>query len=362
MKHATIPCKLLAAGLLMLVGLAACDNDAKPPVQESKKDRSHLVEVAVAHQAELAHEAVRTGTLEANLEIKIYNQEDGRVTQLPVYEGDRVQRGQVLVRLDDALLKAQLDKAVATRQQAQQDVDRLQRLIQKRLVSEDELARATTALKVAQAEEELLRTRLDYTTIKAPISGVVTNRLVETGDIAPKFTHLLTLIDPGSLITQVEVSELLLPLFAPGDPVRVRIDALGEKEHPGRIRRIHPTVDPRTRKGIIEVELSPVPDGARAGQLCRVRLTARARERLVIPFAAVRRGQDSEYVYIVDDQGKAQRRAIRTGMRQELQVEVLEGLAAGDAVITKGLLGLRDGMAVKKVTRHDNAAEGASAG
>lgn len=344
--------KLLAIGLVLLTGLNACKSDRdQRTARDEPAERSHLVEVATVRHAELAHEAVRTGTLEAHSQVKIFNQEEGRITEIPFYEGDHVARGQVLVRLDDSLLKAQLDKAVATRRQAEQDVDRLERLIAKRLVSEDELARASTALKVARAEEELLRARLDYTTIKAPFAGVVTARLVEPGDIAPRYTHLLTLIDPASLITQVEISELLLPLFEPGDPVQVRIDALGDAEHPGRIRRIHPTVDPHTRKGVLEVELAPVPEGARAGQLCRVRLTARARERLVLPFAAVRRGNDSEYVYVVDGDGKAQRRDVRTGMRQGLLVEVLDGLQEGDTVVTKGMLGLRDGMSVKKVTR-----------
>lgn len=344
--------------LLALAGaaLGACGSDEPTGTTQSRRTtHAHLVETMAVQSRRISHAATRTGTLEARREVKIFNQEEGRITELGAYEGDRAERGQVLVRMDDALLRAQLDKAAATSAQAETDRNRLRTLVRKRLAAEDELARAETALKVAHAEEALLRTRLQYTVIRAPFAGTVTLRAAEPGDVVPKYTHILTLIDPRTLMTRVEVSELLLPLLHTGDAVEVRIDALGDGAFPGRIQRIHPTVDPRTRQGVVEIRLAPVPAGARAGQLCRVRLKTPARQRLMLPFAALRRDEAGEYVFVIDAAGRARRTAVRTGMRQATAVEILDGVAAGAHVVTRGLLGLEDGMAVRTVAHSERA-------
>ena len=343
----------LGAVLMLALAVAACGRGGKAPDAKGGKEkaRSHLVEAAAAEYRELAYSAVRTGTLRAREEVKVFNQEEGRIIEIAFYEGDTAPRDAVLVRLDDTLLRAQAAKAAATRRQATQDLKRLEDLAGKRLAAEDELARAETALEVARAEERLLAARLDYTLIRAPFDALITARLVSPGDVVPRYTHLLSLMDPRTLITEVAVSELLLPSLKTGDGVGVRIDALGDRHFAGRIARIHPTVDARTRQGIVEVALEPVPEGARAGQLCRVTLRAPESRRLVIPFAALRRDTAGEYVYRIEGDGKARRTAVRSGLRPADQVEVLEGLEAGDRVVTKGFLGLADGTAVTPVAR-----------
>lgn len=99
-------------------------------------------------------------------------------------------------------------------------------------------------------------------TIRAPLASRVAARRVEPGDVAPKHTHLLTVVDPSVLVTDVQVSELVLPHLKQGDRAGVRIDALGQKVYPGEVLRIYPTIDPATRRGQIEVALKPVPPGA----------------------------------------------------------------------------------------------------
>jgi RND family efflux transporter MFP subunit len=328
---------LLAASLL-LYGCGAGDTGAQESIQTSTQ-REHLVEVAEVQRESVGYSVVRTGTLRARREVRLHTQEEGRIVELPYYEGDRVEEGAVVARMDDALLKAQLDQARATRLQAEADRDRLSSLARNRLVSEDDLARAETAVQVARAEEDMLRTRLEYAVIQAPFTGVVSARLAEPGDALPRHTHLMTLIDPDSLLTQVTVSELLMPILEPGDEVQVQVDALGDRRYPGRILRIHPAVDARTRQGVVEVLVAPVPTGARPGQLCRVTLTAPSHERLLIPFSALRRDERGEYVYRVAD-SVAERMPVRSGLRIDDRVEILEGLAAGDRVVTRGFLGL----------------------
>lgn len=333
---------------LLLLSLTACGPSTPP--EQKRAERPHLVETAPVVQASLSLVRTRTGSLQARHEVMIHTQEEGRIQELPHYEGDRVAAGEVLVRLDDALIQAQLARASATRKQAEQDLRRLQGLRARNLVSEDEYTRAQTQLEVAQADELLLRTRLGYTTIESPLDGVVTARLSEPGSVVERMHHVLTVADLSSLVTSVEVSELVLPHLRVGDPAGVRIDALGDRVHAGRILRIFPSLDPVSRRGTVEVELNPVPEGAAPGQLCRVEFTTHASERHVIPFSALRSDDASEYVLVLDEDNRARRVAVTSGLRLAEQVEILSGLEAGQQVITRGFLGLSPGKQVKPVT------------
>jgi membrane fusion protein (multidrug efflux system) len=330
-----------------LVYLPGCGQESEPAID--KGEPVHLVETAPVISDSLSVVRTRTGTLRALREVKIYTQEEGRITALPVYEGDRVKTGDVVVRLDDALIKAQLARAAATRKQAEQNLNRLKELRGKKLVSEDEYNRSQTQLEVSEADEQLLKTRLGYTTIESPLNGVVSERLSEPGNVAERNQHLLTISDPSSLVTELPVSELILPDLAIGDVARVSIDALGDRVYEGHIIRIYPTLDPVTRRGTIEVEITPVPESAAPGQLCRVELSTRAARRRVIPFSALRRDETSEYVYVVDGEGRAQRVNVTSGLRLGEKVEIRQGLEDGQQVVTRGFLNLIPGKPVKRV-------------
>lgn len=336
--------------LLLLLCLAyspafAADTPEQKPASKVRPQLVEVVEIQTA-DTRISHE--RTGSLNYRRQVRVYNQEEGRITALPWYEGDKVSEGDELLRLDDSLIRAELDKAEAEVRQAQQDLKRIDDLVARKAASRDEQARARTALDVAQAEASLQRTRLAHTRINAPFAGVITERLAESGDVAPRHTHLLTLVDPSSLYTEVKASDLLLPHLKVGDPVTVRIDALGRQDHTGSILRIHPVIDRVTRLGIVEVVLDPVPPGARAGQFARVTLTSAAVPRLMVPFTALRRDRDGEYVFVMEN-GKAHRVAVRSGLRMADRIELLSGVEPGQKVIVRGFLGLTEGKPVKPV-------------
>lgn len=342
---------LTGGAVIAALLLAACDGSAPPAAHGPSDEKPLIVSVVEVSSEPLAQTLVRTGTLRARRSVRLHSQEEGRIEQLPVFAGDRVTAGALLVQMDDRLLRAELAKAAATRKQAQQDHARVQRLADRKLVSVDELQRAETALRVAESEESLLQTRLGYATLRAPFDALISERMVEPGDAVPKFAHLLTLIDPASLYTEVPVSELLLPTLASGDTVQLSIDALGPARYTGRIGRIHPTIDPASRQGVVEIALDPVPAGAQAGQLCRVYLPGELEERRSIPLTALRQDAAGEYVFVVDAGGKAQRRSVRSGMALGERVEILDGLTDGDRVVTRGFLDLAAGKAVLIVDR-----------
>ncbi len=341
--------KLALATCLALM-LAGCEQAADPVSPgRSGKPPSKLVAVNIAERQLIRSQYQRSGILQHRRLVHIYNQEEGRVDQLTVFEGDLVEKGDLLAKLDDQLLQAEHEKARATTHQAKVNLDRIIDLDKRQVASQDELTRAKTALEVARAEEKILAIRIGFANITAPFSGIITERLVEPGDIKSRHSHLLTLADPASLITEVTVSELLLPNLYQNQPVKIRIDALGSQNFSGEISRIHPTLDPVTHHGKLEIKLDPVPDGTRAGQFVRVTLETEPVPRLMIPFHALHRDREGEYLYI-HRQGKAIRQPVVSGIHIDDNIEVIEGIESGDQVITQGFLGLRDGKPVKVIS------------
>ena len=324
--------------------LNACSEDATQAKKRPQTD--HLVEIAPASIKHISVEKTLAGTLEALRSVQIYNQEEGLLATLPFYEGDVIEKDAILATLDDALIKADLNKAKAAFKQTKLDLKRLKNLSSRKLASDDEIAKAQTALDIAQAELNRQTTKMAHMTIKAPFGGIISKRMVEPGDVIPVYTHMLTLIDTNSLKAKIYISELLLPLIQQNDEVDIKIDALGDHKFTGKVIRTHPTIDPNTRRGIIEIELSPIPDGALPGQLCRVTLNTKAAPRLMIPFDAVRHDNDGAYIYVIDE-NKAKRVNVRTGLQNNEEIEILEGIHENTNVVTRGFFGLNNNKQVK---------------
>lgn len=331
--------------LIPLLLLSAC-SESPDGGKAGATRRAPLIEIAAVEYQQEGQTITRMGTLRADRQVKLITEEEGRIATLPVHEGDRVSEGDLLVQLNDTQIRAELKKARAQRQQANQDVRRLGKLQSTRVVSEDELARARTALDVAQAEEDLLRIRLDNTSITAPFNGVISARLAEPGDAVAKFTHVLTLTDDRTLLAALSLSELVLPSITLNDPVTLTLDALGDITLQGHILRIHPTVNPITRQGTVEVVLNNPPAEARPGQLARVELTLRAQPRLTVPFPALRRDTQGEYVFLYRDDATVHYTPVVSGLHLGEHIEIVAGLERDQQVVINGFLGLSDGMNV----------------
>lgn len=332
---------LFVVGSLCL--LNACSDAKKAPA----KDTTKTVEVMLVDRQPVKVTRIIPGSLEAIQTVNIFSEEEGRITRIHYYEGDTVEKDAVLLELDGSLIEAQLDKARATLNQAKLDLKRLSRLVPSQLASEDQLARAKTSVDQAQAESRLLQTRLDHMQIRAPFAGKISARLREPGDVVPTNSHILTLINPHVLKARLFVSEILLGRLQQDAQLSLRIDALGDTLYPARILRVHPTVDPQTRQGVVEVQLDPVPEGALPGQLCRLYLQTETSPLRTLPLAALRHDSEGEYVFSVDQQGKSRFTRVKTGLQLHDRVEILDGLEAGDKVIVKGIIGLRDGSKLK---------------
>lgn len=358
-KHRPVSLLLIPA-LFTLLLLTACDDTGKAPVIQ-KRSPGHLVEAASVELKPVSHQQVLSGTLEAATTLRLHNEESGLITQIPFHEGDAVKQGALLVALDSDMIKAELDKATAQRQQADIDYNRLKKLLPRNLASEEAVARSLTTLNIAIAEERMQQLRMDRTRIRAPFDGVVSQRNNEPGDAVDAHSHIMSLIKPDSLLVKVRVSDQWLTLVKPGDTMQLTIDALGDVKHSAYIKRIHPEIDAATRKGTIELVLRPLPEQARAGQLARVHFQSQAHELLVLPAHTIHHDINGAYAYLAVkvEEGKtiARQRYLTKGRRFGEWVEIIDGLDADDQIITKGFLSLRDGKAISVVVEETGNAK-----
>ena len=338
--------------MLCALLLSACDRGDGAHHPQRPKAGTHRVEVLRLEKQPVTIKQTVTGTLEAVNKIRLYNEESGRITRLPFYEGDRVKKGQVLVQLDDTLLKLDVARARAAREQAELDLSRVKTLLPKKIATEEEVAKAETEVDLARAEEKRQLTRLQRSSIRSPIDGIITRRLHEPSDMLPAQSHILTVVDPTTLRLKASLAERWMPLVTTGQRVQLRIDALAGSTFEAQVSRIHPTINPQSHKGIIEILLKPVPPGALPGQFARATLSLDAGERLTLPVSAVQYEIAGAYIYRIkaeagNDITVVEKVHVETGRQFDERLEIVAGVAAGDRIVVRGFIGLRDAKPVE---------------
>ena len=140
-----------------------------------------------------------------------------------------------------------------------------------------------------------------------------------------------------------------------GTLLRIDGDALGEQHYPATVKRIFPTIDPQTRKGMMEVQFATIPEGARPGQLCRVTVNTQTTPRQNVPFAAIRHDSQGEFVYRLKPDDTVELVRVETGILLGNQMEILEGIKVNDRVVIKGFIGLREGKKIIPVNTKSTA-------
>ncbi len=327
--------------------LSACSQNTENK-HKKRGVRAQLVEAVTTERVSVASQQHVSGSLTAIQSVKIFNQEPGQIEKLPYFQGDYVTQGQIIVFIKNDKIRAILDKSKATRNQAETNLNRLSKLIKKNLTSEEEITQAQTDLALAKAEETINQIRFNDTFIKAPFSGVISERLSEAGDIVQIHSHILTIIDNTKLIIKVQISELLLAQLLLNSKVTVKIDALNSlKNIPGKISRIYPTIDAVTRQGTLEVELSNVPVGAKPGQLSRITIYSPAKDRLLVNATALQYDNSGEYVYRINTENRISKIKVKSGLRIKNKIEIINGLQEKDLIVIGGFSNLEDGKKIK---------------
>ncbi len=341
-----------------LLGSCSADRRVAASVPETVRN----FPIVTAQMSNLPYLLEAVGTVHAAQTSSLASQVIGTIVEVRVREGDRIQRGQQLVAIDDAQPNAAFNRAAAAEVAAQQEVTatdseltlaemtlkRYQILSEKGIVSPQEfdekkahqqslharrdLARAV--LEQAKAEVTQARIFLEHTRIRAPFDGVVAERRLDPGALASPGVAILTVEDLSRYRLEATVNENELRYLRLGEQAPVVIDALGNTAMKGRVAQIVPAADPATRSFLVKIEL-PTDTRLRAGLFGRAQFSRGERPSVVIPRTAiVDRGQ-LKGVFVLDQNKVASLRYVTLGKPSGTDIEVLAGLQTGEQLVAK---------------------------
>lgn len=307
------------------------------------------VETARVLAADLALDATAVGSLRSNESVVLRPETAGRIAAINFKDGSAVAKGSLLVALDAAMQSAEYDQAKANLGLAQVNLQRSRELFERKFVSQQALDNVEAALKVQQAGLALAQAKLDKTRLRAPFSGVVGIRNVSAGDYVKEGQELINLEDIGTLKIDFRLPEAYLGQLKPGQAVEVSTDALPGQKFAAVLDAVNPLVDTGGRAISCRAHLANADAKLRPGMFVRVRLIFAQRSHvLLVPEQAIVPDPKTPFVFRVEG-GKALRVPVKTGIRRNAQVEIVDGLNAGDEVVIAGQMKLRDGAAVTPV-------------
>jgi HlyD family secretion protein len=399
----TIPrTRYILALLTVLATLAVLANFALPRLLGEK------ITLLAASRGELRQSVVASGKVRSPQRVDLTSQITGRVTEIPVREGQIVEAGQLLIQLDDAEWRATLAQAKASLQQSELRQTQLQQLAQplatqsklqaeanllqakqrfaqaselvaKGFYSKTQLDDAQRNLDVAESQRQsselqlrsnqsggsdqrlaqvavaqarasldIAQSRLDYTRITTPVAGIVLTRNVEPGITIQPGKLLMTLSPNGATELVVQIDEKNLALLRLGQKALASADAYPDRRFAAEITFISPAVDPLRGSVEIRLRVTDAPEYLRQEMTVSVDIeTARRADALMVPSDAIRdAGSNQPWVLVVRD-GSAQRQPVKLGVRSEGKTEILEGLAPGDLLVPAKNISIREGSRVR---------------
>jgi membrane fusion protein (multidrug efflux system) len=306
------------------------------------------VDVVRVSAATLRDDINAAGTIRSNEAVVIRPEVAGRITRLNFGDGQTVKKGQVLVEFDSTVNQAEVQQAKAELSIAKANFDRNDELSRQKFISVRARDESAANVQVLEAKLALAEARLSKLSIRAPFSGIVGMRTVSIGDYVKDGADLVNLEDISSVKVDFRVPEKFTDRVNRGQDLEVVVDALPDKPFRARVDAIDPQVDSSGRSALLRGRIANADGKLKPGMFARVRLIlAERKDALVIPEEAiVPQGAKSTVWKVVD--GKAVRAEVKTGVRRDAKVEIVEGLKLGELVVAAGQLRLsRDGVPVR---------------
>ncbi len=337
----------LLAGVLALPACKGIGGKAEAKTAEDKVE-AIPVEVAKASRRPVAASYTGTAALEPRGEAQVIAKTSGVALSVMVEEGQSVRAGQALVRLDADRLRLTVAQAEAQMRKLEGNYRRATQLVAQQMISANDVDQIKYDLENARAQHRLARLELSYTTVTAPISGVIASRSIKTGNFVQINTPIFRIIDDSRLEATLNVPEREIATLKAGQPVTLVADALPGRSFTGTVDRISPVVD--SGSGTFRV-ITAFQGGnlLQPGMFGRIRIDYDERANaLVVPRNALLEDQSEVAVFVVRE-AKAIRVPVKVGYSEGEWIEVREGLKEGDAVVTAGKVALRDGSDVQVI-------------
>jgi membrane fusion protein, multidrug efflux system len=298
------------------------------------------VVVAEARTERVVETFSSVANIQANEMVEIKSETDGVVQEIPFNEGQKVEKGQLLISLDETKLAATLAQAEANFKLAEANFERAKQLASEKLISQQEYEQNAATFQANQANLDFTRRQLKDARILAPFEGVVSSRQVSPGQIITRNSIITWLIDYDPVKVEFHVPEKFLGQVKEKQKIEVTVEAFPNEKFHGAVFFVSPYVDPTNRTATMKAQIPNPEHRLRPGMFAKLDLTLVVRDQsTVIPEAAVTQilTNSQAMVIAVDSAGTAQFRKIKTGVRLVGAIEVLEGLKPGEKVIVEGL-------------------------
>jgi RND family efflux transporter MFP subunit len=317
------------------------------------------VELITVTARPFSEQVALTGVLEATRDITVAAEETGVIREVFVNKGARVQAGQPIARIDDRVLRAQYDQARSEADLAQETYERQRRLWEdEKIGTEINFLRAKYGAQTADANARVLGARLERTVVRAPIGGVLDDRMIEVGSMVAPGTPVGRIVDANPVKVTAGVPERYAADIKPGAPVRALIEHVGAGAFEGRTSFVATALDVRTRTFPVEFSIANPGGVLKPGMVAQLELQRGGlAEALLIPREAVQRASTGYIVYVVTGTGedlRAETRPVQLGAGAGSEVEIVGGLQAGDRVIVVGQQQVANGDAVRVVGEATN--------
>ena len=329
-------------GLLALCALAACGGEdageAGGPGGAGGAPMGMPVDVVVARQETVVDAIQTTGQIEAVQAIELRPEVSGRLNRILITEGTEVRAGTALFKVDDAELTAQVARLEAERDLADQALSRTRDLLDRDASSEADLELAEANFRSAEAQLQLQQTRLNRTWVRAPFGGVVGERFVSVGDYVTPSTPLTTLQTVNPQRASFQVPERHAEQLDVGLAMTFRVAAMPGREFEGIVDFVDPRVQLPGRTITVKALVENPDRTLKPGMFIEARLATEVRpEAVVVAEDAILPLQGADYVWIVTEEGTAERVEVTLGVRTPGWVEIRAGVEAGTAVVVGGI-------------------------
>jgi len=305
--------------------------------KDKKKEKPPIpVEVVSVTRGDIQKTYRTITTLEAESDAQVVARSTGILQDILVEEGDRVSKGQLLAQLDVEQLSLEVAQLEATSNKLLKELTRQQALFNKRLGSSDSRDRAKFEFESQKAQLKLSKLRLEYASIKAPIDGIITERLVKPGNLIRDTEVLFKIVDPQSLKAVLHLPEKELRYVKKQQQVMLGVDALEGEVIQGEVERIRPSIDTQTGTFKVVASLDDKDEQLRAGMFGKVEVVFDVHQNtLLLAQETVITQDNRSHVFIVKD-NKAIQTPVKIGFRHDGIVEVTDGLSDSDQVISTG--------------------------
>ena len=343
MKMNVIVKTLLVGGVCLASVACSSKKGAEAATETVAEVAKPKVTTAQVHIQDVDQQSVFTGNVEGYAVNNITPQQPRRITRLLVDVGDHVKKGQLVAELDNSALA----QAKAQYENNKANFERSDELYKFGGESKANWQAMQTAYEVSKSTYENM---LENTTLVSPISGVVTARNYDIGDMAAGLPiFVVQRINPVKIM--ISVSESLYTYVKKGMAVEVELDALPEQKFSAKVSRITPSIDASTRTFPVELTLANDKELVKPGMYARVTMNYGTRKNIVVPDVAVVKqlGSGNRYIYVYNQDGTVAYKKVELGRRFGDKYEILSGIADGDVVVTSGQVALKDGIAVEVV-------------